>query len=418
MDRRTFLKLSGTAGLTLGLTPAMTSLAYGRERYDGPFWVFVHASGGWDPTLLCDPKGALSEADPDPVNRFLASEIVEAGPFRLPPLDFVLEFFDRFGDDLLVMNGLDTGTNSHSVGTRHVWSGSTDPTQPSLGALVAGTLPEPPSLAYLANGGYTEAAGLVANTRLTDTEDLLALAWPERLDPGNEGSALFGPATTARLAAARDVRLAALLDRTTLPRQRRAMQVLREARSLDNELRDLADALPDDLANGGLEAQAQVAMACFKSGVSACASLALGGFDTHGDHDNRHTPRMQQLLAGVEFVVDEAERQGLADRVIVVVGSDFARTPGFNSGNGKDHWPVTSMLAMGPGIVGGRVVGASDERQRARTIDPESLQLDEDGVRLTPGHVHAALRELAGIDGHEDALLHAVGERLPRLLEG
>ncbi|MDQ7068438.1 MAG: hypothetical protein Q9M40_10955 [Sulfurimonas sp.] len=27
----------------------------------GPLWVFVQASGGWDPTSFCDPKGYLDE---------------------------------------------------------------------------------------------------------------------------------------------------------------------------------------------------------------------------------------------------------------------------------------------------------------------------------------------------------------------
>ena len=42
------------------------------------------------------------------------------------------------------------------------------------------------------------------------------------------------------------------------------------------------------------------------------------------------------------------------DQIVVVVGSEFARTPGYNGGNGKDHWPITSMIVMANGIDGNR----------------------------------------------------------------
>ncbi|MEZ4287478.1 MAG: hypothetical protein R3A47_04910 [Polyangiales bacterium] len=31
------------------------------ELYNGTYWVFLHAAGGWDPTMLCDPKGRASD---------------------------------------------------------------------------------------------------------------------------------------------------------------------------------------------------------------------------------------------------------------------------------------------------------------------------------------------------------------------
>ena len=34
------------------------------NRHGGPYWLTIHAGGGWDPTLLCDPKGITSADDP------------------------------------------------------------------------------------------------------------------------------------------------------------------------------------------------------------------------------------------------------------------------------------------------------------------------------------------------------------------
>jgi uncharacterized protein (DUF1501 family) len=124
-----------------------------------------------------------------------------------------------------------------------------------------------------------------------------------------------------------------------------------------------------------------------------------------------------QLLGAVGFALDEAERAGLKDRTYVLVTSDFGRGPYYNgegNGSGKDHWPITSMLAFGPKIAGNRVIGDTDDDQRALAVDPDTLALNRDGVVLSPEHVHRALRKLAGIAGGElDRDFPISGESLP-----
>jgi uncharacterized protein (DUF1501 family) len=108
----------------------------------------------------------------------------------------------------------------------------------------------------------------------------------------------------------------------------------------------------------------------------------------------------------------------LGGNVVVVAASDFGRGPFYNGdgdGAGKDHWPVTSMFAMGPGIPGNRVVGGTTADQRARLVDPGSLAVVDgvdgvDGVRIRPEHVHHALRQVAGVD---DSLYPLPGNTLP-----
>ena len=79
----------------------------------------------------------------------------------------------------------------------------------------------------------------------------------------------------------------------------------------------------------------------------------------------------------------------------------MGRTPNYNNGNGKDHWSIGSAMFMGQGITGNRVVGATDEKQFAVPLAPETLACDRDkGIRVRPEHIHTALRELAGIADH------------------
>jgi uncharacterized protein (DUF1501 family) len=201
----------------------------------------------------------------------------------------------------------------------------------------------------------------------------------------------------------------ALHDAQHLPTLKRAMQDLLDARVSNAELQRLQlPAALVEIPGGDLRSlqgfmqQGQLALAAFSSGLAVSATLSMGGFDTHGNHDRDQSRRVLELLGGLDYVIEEAKRQGLGDNVIVVVTSDFGRGPGYNGEGdnaGKDHWPVTSMLALGPGIGGNRVVGGTDAEQRARPIDPSTLQPADAGVVIRPEHVHRALRRLAGVDG-------------------
>jgi len=315
-----------------------------------------------------------------------------------------------------VINGLDVETNSHDTGTRHVWSGKTGEGHPALAALIAGAVGRERPMSFLTSGGYDYTAGLVAPTRTGNMGALTRLAFPDRMDPGNAESRFHSEATSERIAAAQRARLEALMQEQRLPKVREQMSMLYAARTGENELRRLTEFLPAELdgSNNPLKRQAQVAIAAYRAGITVAANLSIGGFDTHGNHDASHIPRLQLLLEGVDFLLDEAERTGVADRMVVVIGSDFARTPGYNEGNGKDHWSITSMMLMGPGIPGNRVIGTTDERHRAIPVDPVTLQPNPNGTRIKPVHVHRALRRLAGIDGTETAAGFPVkGDDLP-----
>ena len=291
-----------------------------------------------------------------------------------------------------------------------------NPGTPSISAVVAGTRAERTALPFLTNGGYDMTDGLVAPTRIPDTSAITEIAFPHQITSNNEVT-YFSESTLSRIKEAREARMARQIEEATLPRVKRAMGQLQEARSGDSELNRFINYLPSTLDNTGnqLIRQAQIALAAFRAGLTVSANLNIGGFDTHGNHDNQHTPRIQQILEGVTFIMDQAEALGIRDKVIVLVGSDFARTPWYNENNGKDHWSVTSMMLMGPGITGGRVVGATDYYQSPLTVDPQTLELSESGIRITPGHIHAALRDYAQASSDPDVQRHPVGTALPLL---
>jgi uncharacterized protein (DUF1501 family) len=144
----------------------------------------------------------------------------------------------------------------------------------------------------------------------------------------------------------------------------------------------------------------QIAFAAFESGAAAAAQVTMPEFDTHQNHDPRHYPRLMDLFAAIDNIVTDANARGIGNRLIIVMGSEMGRTNKYNSDNGKDHWPHTSMMVWGDSryFPGNRVVGATDNLHRSIRVNRTTLQPDNNGVELTPEYIHQALRSLAGID--------------------
>lgn len=434
MKRRHLLQLAAATGLTLGLSKRTVRAQ--AAAFAGPFWVQVNAGGAWDPTLLfnpvADPMQSRKYADIGTVGNISYANVpIDPTAFGLDPLKGYeaslmsnAAFVTKYGANLTVINGIDTSTNNHDAGSRTMWSGRLAEGYPSLGALVAASKGNGSPMAYLSAGGYDATAGLVPLTRVSGADAMKKLALVNKVDPNNVMSTdLFHSASTQnRILAAQSARLQALHDAQNLPRLQASMSGLMAARARNGELAQLQ--IPDKLIEvpgfGDLQRmmqQAQLAVAAFKAGVAVAANLSLGGFDTHANHDRNQPLQLSKLLFGIDYLMTLAQAE-LGGNLIMVAASDFGRGPFYNGdgdGAGKDHWPVTSVFAMGPGIAGNRVIGGTTPDQRARLVDPGSLAVVDgtdgtDGVRIRPEHVHHALRQLAGVD---DSLFPLPGNALP-----
>ncbi|PCC68087.1 Protein of unknown function [Nannocystis exedens] len=420
MDRRNFFKLMSLAGLAAvsptvfaGRRPGAIknpNLPPLAETYSGPLWVFLNAGGGWDPTSLCDPKGGKGPDDPEAMNRaFTFDQIEAAGNIKYPNIGTMesptayQDFFQKHYKRLRVINGLDMQTNGHDSGSRHCWSGRLAEGYPSLAALIAAVHGHALPMSYLSFGGFDDTQGQVARTRSGNTAALARIAYPDRANPEDENSLFHSPVANDLIRKAQEARKERLLATEQLPRVQNAISNLYASRTGSNELKKLQQYLPDELDNGPnpLRRQIQVALAAFRAGITISINLDIGGFDTHGNHDESHIPRLVQILDGLDFLWTEAEMQGIGDNFVVLCGSDFGRTPGYNDTNGKDHHSITSLMMMGKGIGGNKVIGGSDERHGAYSWDPKTLQQSESGIHIEPRHVHANLRRLARIDGHD-----------------
>lgn len=423
--RRHFVKLLSAAGLTAGLPlslvaqasvagqqPSASSLSNAGDGYNGPFFVSIEAQGGWDVTSLCDPK------DNPEVNHWAASQGIQTipgSPLQYAPFAHNQRFFSQHYADTLVINGIDTQTNAHQAGQRHSWSGRLAEGYPSFAALAAATLGPQLPLAYLSNGGYNQTAGLLSYTLLQDPAALNKLVYQEQFldyDPADWDAPKY-----FQRKATRDIinrykarRLARLQNQPHMAaRIERALNQFASAQAGQDQLAALADYIPQTLVSNydadgrwnPLLRQAQIALAAYQSGLCVSADLVCWGFDSHDNHDADQAAALQRLQNGIEYLWAEAQRLGIAERLVVLVQSDFSRTPHYNDGNGKDHWPITSALIMARNASWtNRVVGYTNASHEALAINPQTLQADAAGVILQPKHIQQAMRQLAEIENH------------------
>ena len=436
MKRRDFIQMLAATGMTASL-PLTASKAHAAAP--DHFLVIVNAGGGWDPTSLCDPKGNLSQyltERPDARNegsinsvaintetkRNATSGMTWSDTPRINNNDDTTarvdnqyqNFFTAYHDKLTVINGVDNGTNNHSSGNRATWSGNLEMGYPSLAALFAASKNPSLPMAYISNGGYDFTASLVSRARASSAGFIDRLADPnsDRYHYRNEDQSTD---IYSQIKQAQAQRLARQQSDEALPLRRQQLNQLFTVRQEDNDLAKLSEekaiieaAVPTNNhmnnRDQGFKRQASLVAAAFKSGVAASANISTGGFDTHGNHDNSQYQSLGDLLEGVAYLQEALEAAGIAEKTTVVIGSDFGRTPYYNSGNGKDHWPVTSVMVMHPtgSGKGGNVFGASTDKFRAQTLSRTTGQPDTNGQLLTPAHVNLALRKELGI--HDNTL--------------
>ena len=408
MKRRTMLLglLSGAGAAVSGFRLPLVHAA----DYRGKLFVFVQAEGGWDPTSFCDPK--TNTPDEPVINHWAERDgIRQAGNIAYAPFARNAAFFEKYHRRMLVINGVDAQTNSHTVGVIHNWSGRNSEGYPTMSALLAAHYAPNLAVPYLSFGGFSATSSITRFTRIDNAGLLRELAYPATEWFGETDVTVFDWAVLESYRAQTAERLAAAPD--LLPGDVRHREFYHSAFATEG-LKAYADVIPpeDEIEQphlgtsagnnylwSSLRRQAQLTVLAFKTGVAVSADLYLGGFDTHAKHDPDHEWLLGNLTNSVDYLWEYAEEHGVADRMVVVMGSDFGRTNYYNAQEGKDHWPIGSFVVMEkhqPWT--GRAVGETDGLHFAQRINPRTLRRDDrSGTIIYPKHVHKALRRYLGI---------------------
>lgn len=148
------------------------------------------------------------------------------------------------------------------------------------------------------------------------------------------------------------------------------------------------------------------------------AARAATQLDPYWDTHDKNFVRLKQLnLPKLDQTYDalltDLEQRGLLNETLVVMMSDFGRTPRVNAQAGRDHWTSCySVLLAGAGIRGGTVCGASDAHAayvkdrpvrpadicatiyQCLGIDPEMTVLDRSGRPVPIAQGGQPIREI------------------------
>jgi len=117
-------------------------------------------------------------------------------------------------------------------------------------------------------------------------------------------------------------------------------------------------------------------------------SMTFGGWDHHDNIKRAMDNQMPTFDQAFARLIRDLDERGLLDSTLVLINSEFGRTPKINATAGRDHWPkVFSVVFAGGGVKRGYIHGASDATGAEPDADP-----------LTVSNYSATVYSLIGID--------------------
>ena len=130
-----------------------------------------------------------------------------------------------------------------------------------------------------------------------------------------------------------------------------------------------------------------------ESGVRFVA-LTYGGFDHHTNIETNINRQLEPFDKAYATLINDLSDRGMLDETLVIVTTEFGRTPKINSNAGRDHWPQVFSIAMaGGGVKGGYVHGTSDPTGSFPEDDP-----------FTVDNYAATIYNLIGIDPNRELM--------------
>jgi hypothetical protein len=129
----------------------------------------------------------------------------------------------------------------------------------------------------------------------------------------------------------------------------------REAFAIDRETQAMRDAYGRNQAGQRL----LMARRMVEAGVRY-VSVTYGGWDMHTTIGNGISKALPAFDQAYSTLITDLEQRGMLDSTLVMISSEFGRTPKINKDAGRDHWPrVFSVVFAGGGFKKGLVYGQS-----------------------------------------------------------
>jgi hypothetical protein len=401
MRRRDFL-IQASAATGASLLPWSRAHASAPSGQDLKF-IFLFCQSGWDIVqAFYDSTQNKKLHHPDGAEGDAIGDLSFVAHADRPS---VSSFFQTHASSSQIINGLWTSSIAHDTCEKYVLKGTTAPAA-DWAALIANDQADRYTLPHVVVNGPAFAVGLDGVQVRVGTGGKLAQLIDGTIfsdtdsQPGRHGAQV-----EAILSAHLQTRASTISSQDAA--HGAGLAAFDTSLVQGEKLKTLQKSL-DFNTGSTLSEQSAFALDALELDLCRCASITYNpGWDTHQDNDGPQSTYFESLFSSLQDIMASlASRPGtkaasLADETVVVVFSEMARTPTLNADNGKDHWPVTSALVVGPGIDGGRTVGGFDDLFYGESIDPSTGETSSKGVEIMAGNFGATLLQLADIDPSE-----------------
>jgi uncharacterized protein (DUF1501 family) len=130
--------------------------------------------------------------------------------------------------------------------------------------------------------------------------------------------------------------------------------------------------------------------------------VQFGGWDFHKTLVSGLEEQTPVLDQGYSQLISDLDQRGLLEDTLVVLTTEFGRTPAIKNG-GRNHHPAAFSVALaGGGVKGGFVLGATDSS--GGTVDEYPVAY---------GDLHATIGWAMGIDPEKDIIFSPSGRPIP-----
>ena len=93
------------------------------------------------------------------------------------------------------------------------------------------------------------------------------------------------------------------------------------------------------------------------------AQVMHTNYDTHNENFNFHLEQLGEFDRTFATLIADLADRGMLDSTLIVVLSEFGRTPNINLYHGRDHWSAAwSVVLAGAGVQRGAVIGKTDDK--------------------------------------------------------
>ena len=131
---------------------------------------------------------------------------------------------------------------------------------------------------------------------------------------------------------------------------------------------DISKESPKDIERYGehdLGKQCLLARRLLENGVTF-VQVSHSNYDTHNENFTFHFEQLGEFDSAFSCLVSDLAERGMLENTLVVVLSEFGRTPRINSRYGRDHWGSAWSVCMGGAKVQpGAVIGATNKEGTA-----------------------------------------------------